>query len=92
MANGDITVETMSMALNMSRVHLYKRLLAITGQTPSEFIRDIRLRHAEKLILKSQLSVSEISYRVGFNNPRSFSKYFKEKYGVIPSQYKREEV
>ena len=92
MANGDITVETMSVALNMSRVHLYKRLLAITGQTPSEFIRDIRLRHAEKLILKSQLSVSEISYRVGFNNPRSFSKYFKEKYGVIPSQYKREEV
>ena len=92
MANGDITVETMSVALNMSRVHLYKRLLAITGQTPSEFIRDIRLRHAEQLILKSQLSVSEISYRVGFNNPRSFSKYFKEKYGVIPSQYNREEA
>ena len=78
----------MSEAMNMSRVHLYKRLTAITGMTPSEFIRDIRLRHAEQLILKSQLSVSEISYKVGFNNPRYFSKYFREKYGVIPSQYK----
>lgn len=88
LSNGDITVETMSEAMNMSRVHLYKRLTAITGMTPSEFIRDIRLRHAEQLILKSQLSVSEISYKVGFNNPRYFSKYFREKYGVIPSQYK----
>ena len=90
-SNGDITVETMSEALNMSRVHLYKRLTAVTGMSPSEFIRDLRLRHAEHLILKSQLSVSEISYKVGFNNPRYFSKYFKEKYGVIPSQYKKNE-
>ena len=92
LSNSDITVETMSEALNMSRVHLYKRLNAITGLSPSEFIRDLRLRHAEQLILKSQLSVSEISYRVGFNNPRYFSKYFKEKYGVIPSQYKKDTI
>ncbi|MGN0280962.1 MAG: two-component regulator propeller domain-containing protein [Prevotella sp.] len=92
LSNSDITVETMSETLNMSRVHLYKRLTAITGMTPSEFIRDLRLRHAEQLILKSQLSVSEISYKVGFNNPRSFSKYFKEKYGEIPSQYKKTEM
>lgn len=91
LSNSDISVETMSEAMNMSRVHLYKRLTAITGQTPSEFIRDIRLRHAEQLILKSQLSISEISYKVGFNNPRYFTKYFKDKYGVIPSQYKKNE-
>ena len=90
MANSDITVETMSEALNMSRVHLYKRLTSVTGSTPSEFIRNIRLRHAEQLLRKSQLTVSEVSYRVGFNNPRYFTKYFKDKYGVIPSQYKAE--
>lgn len=90
-SNGDITVETMSEALNMSRVHLYKRLTAITGQTPSEFIRDIRLRHAERLLRLSQLTVSEISYKVGINNPRYFSKYFKDKYGMLPSQYKSHE-
>ena len=90
-SNGDITVETMSEALNMSRVHLYKRLTAITGQTPSEFIRDIRLRHAERLLRLSQLTVSEVSYKVGINNPRYFSKYFKDKYGMLPSQYKSHE-
>ena len=90
-SNGDITVETMSEALNMSRVHLYKRLTAITGQTPSEFIRDIRLRHAERLIRLGQLTVSEVSYKVGFNNPRYFSKYFKDKYGMLPSQYKTQD-
>ena len=90
-SNGEITVETMSEALNMSRVHLYKRLTAITGQTPSEFIRDIRLRHAERLLRLSQLTVSEVSYKVGINNPRYFSKYFKDKYGMLPSQYKSHE-
>lgn len=90
LSNSDISVETMSEALNMSRVHLYKRLTSITGTPPSEFIRNIRLLHAERLLQKSQLSVSEISYKVGFNNPRYFSKYFKEKYGILPSQYKNE--
>lgn len=90
-SNCDITVETMSEALNMSRVHLYKRLTAITGQTPSEFIRDIRLRHAERLLRLSQLTVSEVSYKVGISNPRYFSKYFKDKYGMLPSQYKSQD-
>lgn len=83
----DISVETMSEAMGMSRVHLYKRLLSVTGMTPSEFIRRIRLMRAEQLLRKSQLTVSEVSYQVGFNNPRYFSKYFKEMYGVMPSQY-----
>lgn len=88
LSNSDISVETMAMALGMSRVHLYKRLTALTDLTPSEFIRQIRLQHAEQLLLKSQLTVAEVAYSVGFNNPRAFSKYFKEMYGKIPSEYK----
>jgi signal transduction histidine kinase/ligand-binding sensor domain-containing protein/DNA-binding response OmpR family regulator len=90
LSNSELSVEDLSSALNMSRVHLYKKLLSLTGNTPSEFIRLIRLRHAEQLLRQSQLSVSEISYQVGFNNPRYFSKYFKDMYGVIPSVYKDE--
>ena len=86
--NTDISVETLSAELNMSRVQLYKRLLSVTGTTPSEFIRNIRLQHAEQLLRQSQQGVSEIAYQVGFNNPRYFSKYFTEMYGVTPSQYK----
>ena len=88
MASSDMTVESLSEALNMSRVHLYKRMLSLTGNTPSEFIRLIRLQRAEQLLRQSQLSIAEISYKVGFNNPRYFSKYFKEMYGMMPSQYK----
>lgn len=90
LGNADISVETMADALAMSRVHLYKKLTAVTDLTPSEFIRQIRLRHAEQLLRKSQLTVAEVAYRVGFNNPRYFAKYFKEMYGMIPSEYKNQ--
>ena len=90
LSDSELSVETMSEELSMSRVHLYKRLLSATGNTPSEFIRLVRLRHAEQLLRNSQLNVSEVAYRVGFNNPRYFSKYFKELYGVMPSQYRKQ--
>jgi signal transduction histidine kinase/ligand-binding sensor domain-containing protein/DNA-binding response OmpR family regulator len=84
----DLNVEMMSAALNMSRVSLYRHLVSTTGKTPSEFIRLIRLRHAEQLLMKSQLSISEIAYRVGFSSQRYFSKCYKDLYGYMPSQYK----
>ena len=87
LADTDITVEVMAENLNVSRVQLYRRLVSLTGSTPSEFIRQIRLQHAEQLLISGQLSVGEVAYRVGFNNPRYFSKYFSEMYGMPPSQY-----
>lgn len=86
----DLSVEMMSSDLGMSRVKLYRRMVAVTGKTPSEFIRLVRLRHAEQLLMKSQLTISEIAYRVGFSSQRYFSKCFKELYGYMPSQYKKE--
>ncbi len=83
----DFSVEDLSHELGMSRVHLYKKLLALTGKSPLEFIRTIRLQQAAQLLEKSQLSVSEIAYKVGFNNPKYFAKYFKEEYKVLPSAY-----
>ena len=71
----------------MSRVHLYKKLQALTGKAPLEFIRTIRLQHAAQLLEKSQLTVSEVAYKVGFNNPKYFAKYFKEEFNVLPSVY-----
>ncbi|WP_242693372.1 hybrid sensor histidine kinase/response regulator transcription factor [Sabulibacter ruber] len=81
------SVELMSRELGMSRVYLYKRIVALTGQTPMEFIRKIRLERAAQLLEKSQLTVAEVAYAVGFNNPRYFSKYFKEQYHMLPSVY-----
>lgn len=85
-----LTVESMSKDLGMSRVNLYRHMVAATGMTPSEFVRLVRLRHAEKLVKKSQLTVAEIAYKVGFGSPRYFSKCYKELFGYLPSQYKKE--
>ncbi|MBB4042373.1 signal transduction histidine kinase/ligand-binding sensor domain-containing protein/DNA-binding response OmpR family regulator [Bacteroides reticulotermitis] len=86
----ELSVEELSRELGMSRVHLYKKLTAITGKSPVEFIRVIRLKRAAQLLRESQLNISEIAYEVGFNNPKYFSKYFKEEFGVLPSDYKTE--
>lgn len=83
----DFSVEELSRELGMSRVHLYKKLLSITGNTPIEFIRSIRLKRAAQLLSKSQMRVSEIAYQVGFNNPKYFSRYFKTEFGKLPSEY-----
>lgn len=85
----ELSVEQMAEDIGMSRVQLYRRLVTVVGKTPSEFIRLIRLRHAERLLTQSQLTISEIAYKVGFSSQRYFSKCFKELYGYMPSQYKK---
>lgn len=89
LCDSELTVEQMSDDLAMSRVQLYRRIVSITGKTPSELIRLVRLRHAERLVVQSQLSISEISYMVGFSSTRYFSRCFKELYGYLPSRYKK---
>lgn len=86
-SNADFSVEDLSHELGMSRVHLYKKLLALTGKPPLEFMRSIRLQRAAQLLEKSQLSVSEVAYQVGFNNPKYFARYFKEEFNMLPSAY-----
>lgn len=89
MGDPDTSVESMSAHLCMSRVQLYKRMVSLTGTTPSEYLRAKRIKRAEELIHSDELNISEIAYTVGFNNPRYFTKYFQEAYGLTPSQYKK---
>lgn len=87
MANPDFSVEELSKGVYMSRVALYKKVLALTGKTPIEFIRSVRLKRAAQLLEKSEMTIAEIAWEVGFNNPKYFSKYFKMEYHVLPSQW-----
>jgi len=87
MDNPAYSVKQFSEDMGMDRTVLYKKLLSITDLPPSEFIRSIRLKRAAQLLLKSQLSVGEVADKVGFNTHRYFSKYFKEAYGVTPSEF-----
>ncbi|WP_235853976.1 two-component regulator propeller domain-containing protein [Mucilaginibacter terrenus] len=85
--NINFSVEELSRHLNLSRVSLYKKLLTLTGKTPVDCIRTIRLKRAVQLLEKSKLSIASVAYEVGFNNAAYFSKVFREEYGVLPSEY-----
>ncbi|MDR7130157.1 signal transduction histidine kinase/ligand-binding sensor domain-containing protein/DNA-binding response OmpR family regulator [Algoriphagus sp. 4150] len=87
MEDPQLSVEFLSKELGMSRVHLYKKLQSITGKSPIEFIRLIRLKRASQLLAKSQLNISEIAYMVGYNNAKYFAKHFKAEFSVLPSEY-----
>ncbi|MEB2775454.1 two-component regulator propeller domain-containing protein [Algoriphagus sp. D3-2-R+10] len=87
MEDPQLSVEFLSKELGMSRVHLYKKLQSITGKSPIEFIRLIRLKRASQLLAKSQLNISEIAYMVGYNNAKYFAKHFKAEFSILPSEY-----
>ena len=79
-------VEELSEAMGMSRSNLYKKMTAVTGNTPLEFIRCIRMREGRKMLDAGETSISQIAYRVGMS-PKQFSKYFKDETGMTPTQY-----
>ena len=87
MGDPDFSVEDFSREMCMSRKALYNKILSLTGKAPLEFIRSIRLKRAAQLLEKSGMNISEIAYEVGFNNPKNFTKYFKEEFKVLPSHY-----
>lgn len=87
MDNTEYAVGELSSDLGMTRMNLYRKLQSITGNTPTEFIRSIRLKRAAQLLQGSQLTMVEVADRVGFNSASYFTKCFKEMFGVIPTQY-----
>ena len=87
MDNTEYNVEALSADMGLERSSLYRKMQAIAGQTPTEFMRSIRLKRAARLLESGQYSVQEISWMVGFNTPRYFSSYFKEMFGMTPSAY-----
>ena len=88
-ADSEFGIEDLSKMIGMSSVYLNKKMSALTGKTTSEYVRSIRLRKATQLLEKTDLSISEIAYEVGYNSPKYFSKYFKDEYGILPSEYRK---
>ena len=86
-SNPDFSVDELSAQLCMHRTNLYKRWPAITGITPLRFIRLLRLKHGKLLLEQGARRISDVAYECGFNDPKKFSKYFKEEFGVSPGEY-----
>lgn len=83
----EFTVDTLEKELGISHTHFYRKVKSLTGLSGKELLQNMRLKRATQLLSQNKLRVSEIAYMTGFTNPKYFSKCFKEKYGITPSEY-----
>ncbi|TZF85578.1 response regulator (plasmid) [Pedobacter sp. BS3] len=88
----NLSVEFIGDKIGMSREHLFRKLKAITGLSPSDFIRDYRLNKAAALLIEKQLKVAEAAFEVGYQDVQYFSKCFKKKFNCSPQHYYRHVV
>lgn len=88
--NSDLNIEMLCNEVGISRVHLHRKMKEMTNQTPHDFIKNLRLKQAARLLTKKGLSVTEVMYHCGFNSSTSFSTMFKRMYGMTPRDYKKE--
>lgn len=87
--NPDLTVEMIASEVGISRVHLHRKLKELTNQTTRDFIRNVRLQQAHKLLSEKAYSINEVATLTGFTNPNNFSTAFKKLYGYSPSHCKK---
>lgn len=83
----EFDTEQFAKEMFLSRSQLHRKLLAITGHTPGEFVRTFRLKKAASLILEKRLSVTQIAFEVGFNSPSHFSKAFRQQFNCLPTEF-----
>ena len=88
--NADLNVDKIADEVGISRVHLHRKMKELTGQTPHDFIRNIRMKKAASLLASGDMNVSEVMYACGFSNAASFSTVFKKMYGMSPREYMNE--
>ena len=86
--NTEYSIEDLSAEVGLHRSHLYRKIQSLTGHTPLDFMRLVRLKRAAQLLSDSQYYISEIADKVGFNTIKYFNKYFKEEFGLTPTQYR----
>ncbi len=92
MSNSEFQVGDLSAELGMSKMQLYRKMKGLLGCSSNEFIRTLRLKKAAQYLKQGQLSVSEVTYEVGFNDLQYFRSCFKKQYGVNPSEYQNDPV
>ncbi len=87
-ADPDLNVETLGVEVGISRAHLHRKMKELIGMTPSDFIRNVRLRQACEILRKHDVDVTQVAYKVGFTSQPHFSTAFKKFTGVSPTEYR----
>ncbi len=90
LSNSDLSIDRVADEVGISRVHLHRKMKELTGQTPHDFIRNIRLKQATHLLSEGNMNITEVMYACGFSNAASFSTVFKKMYGMSPREYMAE--
>ena len=86
-SESEFSVQRLIRDMNMSQDQLYRKIKALTGLSINHFIRLVRLKKAARLLANGDYTVSEVLFKVGFNNPSYFTRCFKAEFGVLPSEY-----
>jgi signal transduction histidine kinase/DNA-binding response OmpR family regulator len=86
LGNSELNVEQIGEMMGLSRVQLYRKVKAMTGQSPVEILREARLKRAERMLATTDLTVAEIAYEVGFSSPSYFNKCYKDYFGHSPKE------
>lgn len=88
--NNEYSIVDLSSDMNMSRMNLYRKIMAITGQSPTDFVRTLRLKEAARMLCEGKYSISEIADATGFSSASYFTRIFKSHFGKTPTQYAEE--
>ncbi len=83
----DFNVESLTKDVGISRAQLHRKMKEITGISTGEFIRNLRLEQAARLISEGNINITQVAFAVGFNNQTHFSTVFKKHYGMTPTEY-----
>ncbi len=86
-SNEDINLDSLARELGVNRTHFFQKIKQLTGQTPSDLIKEFRLKKAAQLLIEDDMSIEDVCAEVGFKSRTHFSKLFKDKYGYSPRQY-----
>lgn len=90
LSDSEFSIEEFAQLMRLGRTMFYKKIRGVTGYSPNEYLRIVRMKKAAELLLSEEkLTVSEVSYRVGINDPFHFSKCFKAQFGISPSLYQK---
>lgn len=87
-SDGNLSIDQFANEMNVSKTTLYRKIKSVTDLTPCEFVRSVRIQRAAKL-LTEHWPILEVSYAVGFNDSKYFSKCFKKELGVTPKKYQQ---
>ena len=90
MSNPKLKMDDLGADMGISRVQLYRKVKVMTGKSPVELLREIRLQRANKLLKSTDKTVAEVAYEVGFGTPGYFSACFKKQYGKYPTEMRED--